>query len=236
METGYSSETAERCRRLATTPVGAILAVVAPDPARYQPDALPGRTVLRRRDPGTAARGSPVRDRRPRPPERLAGGRSPVTEVGRVIVIEWELDPESAARFAAKVAAVMGGDGRKAACDTSVGETEGRHMAPTCAEFSTGVSSLRPVVPFGDALAQPIRSTYLSPTRSGGSSAHPSAPRSAGRFLGHRGLWRRHFGLHDLAVGDCFNDDPASTEVVQTVTTVRCAGAPRREIFFPSSR
>ena len=41
--------------------------------------------------------------------------------------------------------------------------------------------------------------------------------------------------VFDLAVGDCFNDDPANAEVVQTVTTVDCAEPHDNEIFFEFS-
>ena len=34
--------------------------------------------------------------------------------------------------------------------------------------------------------------------------------------------------VFDLSVGDCFNDDPAGAQVIQTVATVDCSGTPRQ--------
>ncbi len=41
--------------------------------------------------------------------------------------------------------------------------------------------------------------------------------------------------VFDLSVGDCFNDDPAGEEVVQTVDTVDCSQPHDNEIFFEFS-
>ena len=41
--------------------------------------------------------------------------------------------------------------------------------------------------------------------------------------------------VFNLSVGDCFDDDPAATEVVQTVATVACAEPHDNEIFFEFS-
>jgi len=41
--------------------------------------------------------------------------------------------------------------------------------------------------------------------------------------------------VFDLAVGDCFNDDAAAADVVQTVATVRCSEPHDNEIFFEFS-
>lgn len=41
--------------------------------------------------------------------------------------------------------------------------------------------------------------------------------------------------VFDLSVGDCFNDDPGATDVVQTVATVDCAEPHDNEIFFEFS-
>jgi hypothetical protein len=41
--------------------------------------------------------------------------------------------------------------------------------------------------------------------------------------------------VFNLAVGDCFNDDPAGTEVVSNVATVNCSEPHDNEIYFEFS-
>ena len=41
--------------------------------------------------------------------------------------------------------------------------------------------------------------------------------------------------VFDLSVGDCFNDDPAGAQVIQTVATVDCSEPHDNEVFFEFS-
>ena len=86
--------------------------------------------------------------------------------------------------------------------------------------------SAMPSRPIATPVANPVWRTHANPL-----SSLPCWSLRAG----HRGLWRRHFGLRP-AVGDCFNDDPANAEVVQTVTTVDCAEPHDNEMSSTSSR
>ncbi len=93
---------------LATLPVGAIVAVVAPTRRGVnRMRSLVGQYYggeIQAPQPGAPLSGIDVLVR----PSAWPADDPRFTEVGRVIVIEWALDPASAARFAAKVAAVMG--------------------------------------------------------------------------------------------------------------------------------